>query len=85
MPPAAERLRVVTMPIEFWWWIEPLFETGMLTLLLCGGVGMILADVMRDSAVPFIIIFVGFLPGVISILSCFAWVIANALFLIWRG
>ena len=78
-------MRVVTMPIEFWWWIEPLFETGLLTLFLCGGVGMILDDVMRDSAVPFIIIFVGFLPSVISILSCFAWVIANALFLIWRG
>ena len=36
------------MPIEFWWWIEPLLETGLLTLFLCGGVGMILEQQSSD-------------------------------------
>lgn len=72
------------MPIKLWWWVEPLFETGMLTVVLFGGLSLALADKMWGSKVLGILAFIGVLPGLICCVSCFVWIVANALFLIWR-
>ena len=73
------------MPIEFWWWIEPLWLTGFLTLIIFGTIGAI-----REKINPYgnpisgILAALAVGPWCICALSVIAWLVINALVLIWR-
>lgn len=72
------------MPIELWWWVEPLFETGFLTLVTLTVAGLLLDQVIPHSPIPMVIACAGILPWVICVLAFFGWLITNVLILIWR-
>lgn len=72
------------MPIEIWWWLEPMCETGMLTMLICGGFSLLLGEIMYKATVPIIIALIGILPFVISFFGFVAWILTNAMYVIWR-
>lgn len=72
------------MPIELWWWIVPLLETGIFVILLFGAFALILNDVKPYSNIPLVIVLIGSLPTVIAVLGWFMWLMGNVLFVIWR-
>lgn len=74
----------MTMPIELWWWIVPLLETGILVILPFGAFALILNDAKPYSNVPLVIVLIGSLPTVIAVLGWFMWLVENVLFVIWR-
>ena len=72
------------MPIELWWWVKPLFETGILTLLIFGIATILVGKVRPDSICSFIFAIIGILPWAICAITVAAWLITNILILIWR-
>ncbi len=72
------------MPIEFWWWIEPLWLTGYLALVIFGILSLLLDKAKPDSLISNICAIIAFLPWVVSAASVIVWLIINALILIWR-
>jgi hypothetical protein len=71
------------MPIELWWWVEPLFSTGLFTLIIFTVTGLMLDDVMPHSRIPTILACIGVIPLTIAVLTFFAWISVNVLFVIW--
>lgn len=72
------------MPIEPWWWIVPLLETGIFVILLFGAIALMINDAKPYSNVPLVIVLIGSMPTVIAALGWFVWLMGNVLFVIWR-
>lgn len=74
------------MPIEFWWWIEPLWLTGFLTVVIFGTIGAIREKIKPSykDIVSDILAALAIGPWCICALSVIAWLVINALVLIWR-
>lgn len=74
------------MPIELWWWLEPLFETGLLTMIIFGFLCYLLNEVdgMTANIIRNISLLLAVAPWVIASLSVIVWFVINILILIWR-
>ncbi len=71
------------MPIELWWFVEPLFETGIVTLMLFTPVAVLFDKMQRQSLAAFAVI-MAVLPLVFVTLCVVVWLATNALIAIWR-
>lgn len=72
------------MPIELWWWVEPLFYTGLLTLFVVGVPSIWLADAMPRSRLPELLMVLAIAPLVVCFGIVIVWLLTNALIVIWR-
>lgn len=72
------------MPIEFWWWIEPLWLTGFLMLLVFTPLAALFDKAMPHKRISDIFAVLAILPFVVSAASVVVWLVINALILIWR-
>ena len=72
------------MPIELWWWVEPMFYTGLLTLFVVGVPSLWLDDAMPRSWLPELLAVLAIAPLVICLGSVIVWLLTNALIVIWR-
>lgn len=74
------------MPVEFWWWIEPLWLTGFLTVVIFGTIGAIREKIKHsyEDIVSDILMALAIGPWCICALSVIAWLAINVLVLIWR-
>lgn len=71
------------MPIELWWWVEPTFLTGILTVFVLIPVAAVIEKI-ADSPLPYIIAAFAFMPWIIDFFSVLVWLLANILIIIWR-
>lgn len=71
------------MPIELWWFVEPLFETGIVTLMLFTPVAVLFDKMQRQSLAAFAVI-MAVLPLVFVTLCVVVWLATNVLIVIWR-
>lgn len=71
------------MAIELWWWIKPLFETGLVTLLVIGVPAIWMARV-GCYRISVIMAIVAVAPYVVTILSVLVWLLGNVMISIWR-
>lgn len=72
------------MPIKLWWWVSPLCGTGYLTLLVFGGLAVLIDKAKPYNTISSIFAWIAFAPWLISILSTVVWLLINVLILIWR-
>lgn len=72
------------MPIELWWWIEPLFKTSFLFIVLFGGLAVIISEFTFKDTVPLVLVLIATIPFLITGISVFAWLLINFLVFIWR-
>lgn len=76
------------MPIEMFWWVEPLWRTGMLMLPISAAIIACLSKwVHRKKAVTiaaYVLAILGFLPIVACVCIVVGWLLVNAFVLIWR-
>ena len=72
------------MPIEFWWWIVPLFMTDIIFVIIATLVILII-DKFNPASI-FIEIFTGLALAPLAVcgLSVVVWFVTNLLILIWR-
>lgn len=71
------------MAIELWWFVEPLFETGIVALMLFTPVAVLFDKMQRPSLAAFAAI-MAVLPFVFVALCVVVWLAANVLIVIWR-
>ena len=71
------------MPIALWWWIEPTFETGIVTLMLFTPVAVLFEKMQRPSLATFAAI-MALLPFAFVALTVGVWLVTNVLIVIWR-
>ena len=71
------------MPIGLWWWIEPLFETGIVTLILFTPFAVLFEKTGRPSLATFVA-FMAVAPLVFVPLNVVLWFVTNILIMIWR-
>lgn len=71
------------MAIELWWFVEPLFETGIVTLMLFTPVAALFDKMQRPSLAALVVI-MAVLPLVFVALCVVVWLATNALIAIWR-
>ena len=72
------------MPIEFWWWIEPMFNTGFVTLFVCAIIAVLIEKAFPYNSVSMFFAVLTIVPWLISALSVAVWLLVNVLILIWR-
>ena len=73
------------MPIELWWWVEPLFYTSFLWLVIIGIIaGMIEAKTGEIGWPAILTLVIAVAPMVFCMASLVVWFVANILILIWR-
>ena len=73
------------MPIELWWWVPPLFETGLLSLVVFAIIATLVDKMFPQSWIlPAIIAFIAITPWLVCCASVVIWLITNILILIWR-
>ena len=70
--------------MEFWWWIEPLWLTGLITVLVITPIAVLLDKAKPYNRISVVLAVLAILPFAICALSLFACLIINALILIWR-
>ena len=71
------------MPIELWWFVEPLFETGIVALMLFTPVAVLFDKMQRPSLAAFAAI-MAVLPFAFVALCVVVWLATNVLIAIWR-
>ena len=71
------------MPIGLWWWIEPLFETGIVTLILFTPFAVLFEKMGRPHLAAFVA-FAAVLPLMFVPLNVVLWLVTNVLIVIWR-
>lgn len=73
------------MPIEMWWWAEPLFYTGFLWLVIIGIIAGLIEAKTGEIGWPAILtLVIAVAPMVVCMASVVVWFVANILILIWR-
>ena len=65
--------------MEFWWWIEPLSYTGVVTLILA----ILIGNMFQWNNVSIDIAIILMLPLVVSVVAAFLWFLANIFVGIW--
>lgn len=65
--------------MEVWWWIEPLFITGLVTTALAVLIGSMFQFNDVSTAIAIILI----LPLIVSGVAAFLWFLANIFVLTW--
>ena len=68
--------------MEFWWWIEPLFLTGLVCLFL--DCLLVYAALDSDSKVLEAIAIALFVPFAIWVLSIITWGLCYVFWIIWE-
>lgn len=72
------------MPIELWWWVKPLFVTGLITMMVGFAVIMLVNTITEGDRVCGIIFCISLSPLLVSVLCGVGWFFANLLILVWR-
>lgn len=72
------------MPIEFWWWVEPLFFTGYLTIIVLGILGMLIDKAWPGNLFSYVLAVLAIAPWLICFLAVVVWLLTNILIIIWR-
>ena len=72
------------MAFELWWWVEPLFRTGVLAMFTLGIVSLLISNV-KNGWPSMIFAIISVLPLAVCGVSFVVWVLANLLIAIWRG
>lgn len=72
------------MPIELWWWVEPLFDTGFLTIMLAAVIAHVVDKNTSSTVIPAIVVAIGIAPWIICVCSVLVWFVTNVLIIIWR-
>lgn len=69
------------MAIELWWWLEPLFETGLVTLVLFSVLALLF---QKNVTCSLIMIIIAIAPLAVCFVSVFAWLLCYIMIEIWR-
>ena len=72
------------MPIELFWWIKPLFLTGLVTSITLLPIAVLIADARGDNGLTDALFVLGIMPIVATVLAVAAWLFGNVFILIWR-
>ena len=72
------------MPIEFWWWIVPLFMTDVIFMIIAFAVVRVIELFNPASIFIDILAWIVLAPLVVCGLSVVVWFVTNLLILIWR-
>lgn len=72
------------MPIEFWWWIVPLFMTDIIFMIIALAVIWIIDKFNPASIFIDILGWLALAPLAVCGLSVVVWFVTNLLILIWR-
>ena len=73
------------MPIEMWWWVEPLFYTSFLWFVIIGVIAALIECQTGEIGWPAILMLViAVAPMVVCMASVVVWFVINILVLIWR-
>ena len=78
------REEVTAMPIEFWWWIVPLFMTDVIFVIIAFAVVKVIELFNPASIFIDILAWIALAPLVVCGLSVVVWFVTNVLILIWR-
>lgn len=73
--------RMMTAMVELWWWVEPLFETGLILSLFAGIIAFFTIENGFD--VWFWIVTILLLPIFIAIAATIIWGVSWMFWLIW--
>ena len=71
------------MPIKLWWWVEPLFYTGLFHLLIFSIVTILVDKILPDSLAAFILAACAIVPFLIAVIATLIWIIVNGYVLMW--
>lgn len=66
---------------ELWWWVEPLFETGLILFLFAGIIAFVTLESGTD--VWFWIVVILLLPLFIAIAATIIWLVSRVFRFIW--
>ena len=80
--PTADRRWTVTAMTELLWWVEPLFETGLILFLFAGVIAFVTLKSSSDVWLWIIVILL--LPLFISIAATIIWGVSRAFWFIWE-
>ena len=69
---------------DIWWWLEPMFETGVFTTVLFWLLAILIDKASPYNNCSFVLSLIGLIPLVIAILGSVAWFVVNTLIFIWR-
>lgn len=72
------------MPIELWWWVEPLYLTGFLAMFVLIPIAVLIDKVKPYNIFSAFLAVIAIAPPAASGLSLVVWLIINALVFIWR-
>lgn len=68
---------------SLWWWVEPLFLTGWMTIVISAVLAWLLDKLKPNYWANTIILLIGLLPWVIVVLSIVIWIFSNIFIIIW--
>lgn len=68
--------------MTFWWWLEPLWYTGFVGLLLAGAICLLTGDYYNKVLEVICIVLV--VPFALSVLSTVIWVLCFVFWFIWH-
>ena len=68
---------------SLWWWVEPLFLTGCMTIVISSIFVWLLDKLKPNYWANAIILLIGLLPWAIVVLSIIIWVFSNIFIIIW--
>lgn len=72
---------MTTFPL--WWWVEPLFLTGWMTIVISSTLAWLLDKLKPNYWANTIILLIGLLPWAIVVLSIIIWIFSNIFIIIW--
>lgn len=72
------------MAIELWWWVEKLFYTGWLALLILGPISIWVDNAKPGSTVDLVLVILAIAPFAICAVTVAVWLLTNILIVIWR-
>ena len=72
------------MPIELWWWVEPLVDTGCVTCIVGAVVAIMVGVITNKWALAMILLLISVSPLVVGLFSAFVWRFVCIMILIWR-
>lgn len=68
---------------SLWWWVEPLFLTGWMTIVISAVLAWLLDKLKPNYWASTIILLIGLLPWAIVVLSIIIWIFSNIFIIIW--
>lgn len=69
--------------IELWWWVRPLFLTGLFAMLVAAAIVVVLEKTTDGWLAEAVVAGVATLPWAVCALSVVYWLVGNLMILVW--